>query len=459
MTIELGSKGIPLGSYEEGSGGEGGIAVDSYTKEETDLLLEEKQDKLNVSAPIQFTKISSVPDNISVASDGETMYLNYSSYTVPYVGTNTFRFVGGSPAGKYDLSKCTRINNSATVLKDGKHGKAIQINLGGYFHYLHNFKIGDVVKFTFNIPCVIGHLDSDNYFEPYIILNYSNDNQVQGWALMHTNVNGYSVSGDRFDFSGNRINVGSGYGYQASAFSNQCIRFEETDAGKIKIQTYAYKTHTNGDGFYPWQSVSLDDTYDAASLNCILFGNEPWSYSWEPSVSSLSSINRIKPNTQSIFYAATFNDVENPKAIVVPGDIAELETLNLAIDTETLSIVDNKLTVIGGGSAEDLEEQVEDLGTQVGTLSTQVSSVNSQVTTLSTQVASVNTQVAELEDQMGDIEAVLDAINGGVAPAVTFSYGSGLKKAGSTESDSTLTFTDDLGNVSFGVTSSVTLNE
>ena len=346
MTIELGNKGIPLGSYEEGSGG---ATVDCYSKEETDNLLDGKQNKLNISAPIQISKLSSVPDNISVSSDGTTMYLNYSAYTVPYPSTDTFRYMGGSNNNIFSFSKGT-YESGKFVFKDGKHGKAMQINLSGYFHYLHNFKIGDVIKFTYDIPCVIGHLDSDNYFEPYIVLYYSSE--VSSWARIYTNISGYSVSNSSFTFNSS-VNIGQKYGYQSYAFSNQSIRFVEDDNGKIKIQACAYKTHANGNGFYAWDDITLDDTYDAAGLNCILFGNEPWSSAQEPPVSSLSSKNKIYPDTQSIFYAATFADAENPTPIVVPGDIAEIETLNLAIDSTTLSVVDNKLTAVGGARIDD----------------------------------------------------------------------------------------------------------
>lgn len=434
MTLDLGKIGIPLGSYEEGSGG---ATVDCYSKEETDNLLDGKQNKLNISAPIQISKLSSVPDNISVASDGTTMYLNYSAYTVPYPSTDTFRYMGGSNKNIFSLSKGT-YESGNFVFKDGKHGKAMQINLSGYFHYLHNFKIGDVVKFTYGIPCVIGHLDSDNYFEPYIVLNYSSE--VSGWVRMHTNISGYSVSNSSFTFN-NSVNIGSKYGYSSYDLLKHSIYFKEDDNGKIEIQSYARLVSKGIDyGFLALDSVTLDDSYDAAGLNCILFGNEPWSSAQEPQVSSLSSINKIYQDTQSIFFAATAaaSDVENATPIVVPGDIAEIETLNLAIDSNTLSVVDNKLTVVGGASG-DLEERVN-------TLETQVTSLNEQVT-------SVNTQIGNIETRISDIEATLDSIGGGAAPTVTFANEGEVEKAGAATSSNTLQ-SDNISSVIFNTSGS-----
>ena len=91
MTIELGNKGIPLGSYEEGSGGSG-ATVDCYSKAETDSLLEEKQNEITglstqvTSLNEQVTSVNTQIDDIETQiRDIETILDSIGGGAAPVV--------------------------------------------------------------------------------------------------------------------------------------------------------------------------------------------------------------------------------------------------------------------------------------------------------------------------------------------------------------------------------------
>lgn len=123
-----------------GNGG-GGTTVDTYSKEELDLMLDLKMDEVLVLDPLQMITTKHTADNLTVVGEN-TVYLNRDAFTATYPEnikdneSQNHTFLCSNDVGEISFTCLAEPYQEGTLPK---------INLRGCNCFLRTFKYGDII--------------------------------------------------------------------------------------------------------------------------------------------------------------------------------------------------------------------------------------------------------------------------------------------------------------------------
>lgn len=371
MTITPGhNQGIPMGSYtpSTGGGGGGGAVDNAYTKEETDALLNEKQDLLNASNPLSIgTTTIGEPNNITIVNGKIT----------PAVTANAKRVITSyaSDVTSLEFYGATDTTASFVDLFKEKSYFDIPINFSKYFtdDYTSSQTLSLVLSgmtnaYSNNSFTIFAGQLLDNKFKVYVVANIKTITSTSAEDMGHVSI-ATSVQEPTYA-GGNSTRViynlptsahVTGRPYTSKTLPRQAsFELLKLSSGKFQVSTEWY----SGTHKFFLSGAALDagtwQLSDLQSCNVIrvVFNNYSSSY----------AATAYLPTSAGTYVEKTGDGVTEKLDWSIEGGIVKTYGISLKLDDQTVTTNDKgELTV----NMDDLSGRVTAIETNMGGLKLQ----------------------------------------------------------------------------------------